>query len=101
MKYAVFAVALLSFAVLVGAQTPPQRQEARLLADSVTVVGNVVQLRGNVEIRRGGLLVSADEADVIGNESVTAAPGGIELRGNVRLTNEEGAEIPLPIQRRR
>ena len=98
MKFAVLLVAVLAFAAYAGAQVTPPAQEVRATADSVTVVGNIVQLRGNVQIRRGGALVTADEADVIGNADVTAAPGGIELRGNVRLTSEN--PIPLAINKR-
>jgi lipopolysaccharide export system protein LptA len=99
MKFAMLAVAVLAFAAFAGAQNTPPAQEARIMADTVTVVGNVVQLRGNVQIRRGGALILADEADVLGNAAVTAAPGGIELRGNVRLTSD--TDIPLAINQRR
>ena len=99
MKLTLLLVAVLAFAAFAGAQVTPPIQDAIITADSVMVVGNVVQLRGNVQIRRAGALVTADEADVIGNADVTAAPGGIELRGNVRLTSD--TTIPLAIKRRR
>lgn len=83
----------------VSAQTAQLQPAIRVTADSITQVRNVVQLRGNVEIWRGGSVLRADEADVIGNADVTAAPGGIELRGNVRLTSEDA--IGIAINRRR
>jgi lipopolysaccharide export system protein LptA len=81
------------------AQTPPNAlTPMQVTADSIMRVGNVMQLRGNVEIRRGGSVLRADGADVIGNADVTAASGGVELRGNVRLTSEDA--IGIAIRRR-
>lgn len=79
----------------VSAQTGQSPQPIQVTADSLTQVGTVLQLRGNVEIRRGGSILRADEADVIGNADVTAAPGGVELRGNVRLTSEDAIGIAI------
>jgi lipopolysaccharide export system protein LptA len=98
MKFAVLLAAVLAFAAYAGAQVSPPAQDVRVTADSITQVGNILQLRGNVQIRRDGTLVTADEADVIGNADVTAAPGGIELRGNVRFTSED--PVGLAIRRR-
>jgi lipopolysaccharide export system protein LptA len=81
-----------------SAQTAQPGPAIQVSADSLTTVGNIVQLRGNVEIRRGGSILRADEADVIANSDVTAAPGGIELRGNVHLTSED--HVGLAIRRR-
>jgi lipopolysaccharide assembly outer membrane protein LptD (OstA) len=73
---------VLRFAVFAGAQVAPT-ERIEVTADSVTEAGSVVQLRGNVQIRRSASLVTADEADL------TAAPVRLELRGNVRLTSED------------
>jgi lipopolysaccharide export system protein LptA len=100
--FVVMLGAVLVTMVMLGsshAQTPANPPNPiQVTADSVRQVGNVVQLRGNVEIRRGGSVLRADEADVIANADVTAAPGGVELGGNVRLTSEDA--IGIAIRRR-
>jgi lipopolysaccharide assembly outer membrane protein LptD (OstA) len=97
MKLALLLVPVLAFTAFAGAQTAPPQQQVEATADSVTRVGNIVQLRGNVQIRREGSLVTADEADVT-TSADAAAPDGIELRGNVRLTSAN--PIGLAIKRR-
>jgi lipopolysaccharide assembly outer membrane protein LptD (OstA) len=74
MKRILLLVLVLGFAVMGNAQTP---QRASLHANRISREGNVMHLRGSVEITVGDVRVTADEADY----SDTADT--LELRGNV------------------
>ena len=95
MKLALLLVVVLAFGAFAGAQMTPQQEVVEITADSLTEAGNVLQLRGNVQVRRGGSLVTADEADVTRRTELTSAPNSVELRGNVRLTSEDAVGLSL------
>jgi lipopolysaccharide export system protein LptA len=95
MKTALLLVSVLGFAGLAGGQTP-QRTPAQPVvsrANSFVRVGNVMQLRGNVQIQYGGTTVLADEADLPldANGLPTSALASFALRGNVRV------EVSAPV----
>ena len=82
MKLAVLLGAALAFAGLPSAQ-----REIRFRADSITQVGNVAQLRGNVQVRLDSSFATAREGDV--TRSAEGALERIVLRGNVRITSQD------------
>jgi lipopolysaccharide export system protein LptA len=101
MKSALLVLCLLVFAGVAGGQTGqtgqtlPSDREFRATADSITQDGNVVHLRGHVELRRGPSVISADEADLPARVEVTRDRPSIELRGNVKMTIEDRVALTL------
>jgi hypothetical protein len=85
MKLAILSVGLLAFAGSPSAQNAPQR-EVRFTADSITEVGSVWQLIGNVQVRLDSSVATAREGDV--TRGADGAPERIVLRGNVRITQD-------------
>jgi lipopolysaccharide export system protein LptA len=98
MKSVVLLSGILVFAALAGAQITESPQRIDATAASITQIGNSVQLRSNVQIRRDGLVITADEADITTADG--QAPLGIELRGNVRVTAADGVQIPIVAKKR-
>ena len=85
------ALQLVMFTTAVLCQDPPGEQKIRLNSDPLVPAvslsalrieqdGPVVHLKGNVEIRRMGLILTADEADY------RKDTGEIEAKGNVRVS---------------
>jgi lipopolysaccharide export system protein LptA len=91
MRLAAFLVAILAFAAYSGAQVSAPVEGVKITADSFGHVGEVLQIRGNVQIVRGATLVTADEVDA----TIGSASGIIELRGNVRLTTTDSGPITV------
>src|SRR5439155_6334581 len=97
MRSALLVLGVLIFASVAGGQTPASDREVHATADSIVQEGNVVHLKGHVEVRRGPFVITADEADLPARvELHLGEVPKVELRGNVRLTIEDPA-VPLSL----
>jgi hypothetical protein len=98
MKTALLSTVLGVF--LFGAQEAVQPSDGRIqaTADAVMQDGNTVQLRGHVEIRRGTVAVTADEADLPARVDLKSSRPTFSLRGNVHMTVEDA--VPLSVTQR-
>jgi lipopolysaccharide export system protein LptA len=93
MKSALLLLGVLAFTALAGGQTPTPTQQVQATADSIVRDGNMMHLRGHVQLRRGPTIVTADEADLPARVELSRSSATVELRGNVRLTFED----PIPL----
>jgi len=106
MKSVLSVLCLLLFAAIANGrtgptvQTPASDRQVRATADTITQDGNVVRLRGHVELRRGPSLVTADEADLPARVELDRDRPSIALRGNVTMTIED-PDVPITIVPRR
>lgn len=82
MRSLLLAVAMLAIGFAASGQSAPPRQSVVFRAIKVTTLGDGVQLRGNVEVQLGDVIVYADEADMMGD---FGKPMDFTLRGNVHL----------------
>jgi lipopolysaccharide export system protein LptA len=85
---------------LFGAQGAVQPNDGRIqvTADAVMQDGNIFHLRGHVEIRRGTVVVTADEADLPARVDLQSSQPTVTLRGDVHMTVEDA--VPLSVTQR-
>ena len=82
-------VVWLALSVLVGAQTPVQRQPVAL-AKGVTIAAATSKAEG-LRITASDVTVTTQDAVITADEAIfDRVTGGMELRGNVRVTARSG-----------
>jgi lipopolysaccharide export system protein LptA len=96
MKSVLLVLGVLIFAGSAGGQTESSDRQVQGTADSIVQEGNILHLRGHVELRRGPTVVTADEADLPARVELDQERPSIELRGNVRMRIED-PDVPLSL----
>jgi lipopolysaccharide export system protein LptA len=98
MKTALLSTVLGVFLFSAQGGVQPSDRRIQATADAVMQDGNIFHLRGHVEIRRGSVVVTADEADLPARVDLKSSQPTVTLRGDVHMTVEDA--VPLSVTQR-